>query len=100
MMRPTLTAVLILCFVFTGPATGQQQRQRRERAKPRADAPATQPEETTDDEPQEPLPPRSDLRRSRLSSDVDRAIRKATKFLVSRQLPNGAWAVENEREEF
>ncbi len=99
MMRPTLIAVLICSLAFVHPATGQQ-RARREKPQPRAAAPATQPEAAIDDEAEEPLPPRSDLRRSRLSSDVDRAIRKATKFLVSRQNPNGSWAVENEREEF
>ena len=98
MMRPTLIGVLLFSLVISNPATGQQ-RARREKPKPREATPATQPDEAAEDEPQQ-QPPRSDLRRSRLSSDVDRAIRKATKFLISRQHASGYWAVENEREEF
>ena len=101
MMRPALTAALILSLICATPGFAQQP-PRRERVKPQKPAgddasPTTQPEE---DEPAPQGPPRSDLRRSRLSADADRAIRKAVKFLISRQNANGSWAVAEEREDF
>ena len=100
MMRLALTAVLILSLICACPGFAQQapRPQRVKAQKPPADdaLPATQPEE----EPAPQTPPRSDLRRSRLSADADRAIRKAVKFLISRQNANGSWAVAEEREAF
>ena len=86
MMRLALTAALILSLICACPGFAQQapRRDRVKAQKPPADdaPPATQPEE---EEPAPHAPPRSDLRRSRLSADADRAIRKAVKFLISRQ---------------
>ena len=105
MMRPALTAALIVSLIGATPGFGQQA-PRRDRDKLQApqkpqkpvdeSAPATQPD---DEDPAPSHPQRSDLRRSRISRDVDRSIRRAVKFLLSRQRPNGSWAVEGENED-
>ncbi len=59
--------------------------------------PATEPAE---DEIQQPSAPRSDLRRSRLTQGVDRAISKAVKFLISRQNEDGSWTVDGEPNDY
>jgi len=111
MLRPILLAVMSFALIVCAPVAAQDRNPpanggagargkaaaRQGAAKPAADEePATQPAEDAE----EPAPPaRSDLRRSRLSSDVDRSIRKAVKFLVSRQNADGSWSAQGERDD-
>lgn len=92
MSRP-IFIVLLTCFL-SGVVAGEKPKRPSGNPNP---TPATAPSE---DEQRSPAAPRSDLRRSRLSQGVDRAISKAVKFLISRQNENGSWTVESEREDF